>query len=903
MGLLSRLKGLLQIRRLERDLDDELRSHIEMRTADNIAVGMSLQEARYDAQRRFGNSALLKEDTRSVDIVGWIETIEQNLRYAWRMLLRSPGFTLVAILTLALGIGANVAIFTVVHAVLLRQLPFPHPEQLVRVYDDMRSSNTRNVGMSVPELWDLRDRSGVFQDISVVFPADANITGGERPERVEFLGTNANYFTMLGIHAQLGRTYTPADALPGFSEPVVISDAYWRRGFGADSNVIGKKIRIDGDLYTIAGVLPPDFRHPGRTLTADVDLWATTGFAASPFPAPPVRAVRLLPGVMGRLKPGLTVAQAQAQLDNFVAQLTRQFPDEYPSAAGWALRLVPVQQDLVGNVRTELFVLFGAVTFVLLIACVNLANLLLARSASRQREIAIRLAVGAGRSRLIMQFLTESILLATISGVAALVTVFCLKGSLLRLAPANLPRLSEVSFSPGVLLFAFLISILTGVIFGLIPALQTARTSQITSLREGSRGAGASKRQLKFSRFLVASEIALSLVLLIGAGLLVRSFRHLLDVQPGFEPHHLVTAKIWLAVPNDPKDDPYFTPEKRAGFHQQILRGIAAIPGVEQAALGTASSLPLDGRPFQSSFLIENRPLDSERTPSAELASVTPGYFSALGTPLITGRFFTESDDTKGQRVALIDETLAHRYWPDSDSDAIGQRIQLGVVRRGQTSAPQNPWATIVGVVGNIKSDGFDVASAAHIYFPVLQAPPYSAVVYLRTTADPGTLREVVRKEIQRVDPSIPVFSVRTMDSVASVSLAERRFTLELIGIFAGVALLLASIGIYGVMAYTFSRRTNEIGIRMAMGAGRTDIFKMALTEGAVTIAFGVLAGLLGSLALTRFLQTMLFSVKATDPATFGSIAVLLGAVTMLACFVPAHRATQVDSLIALRHE
>ena len=903
MSWLSRLKGLLQIRRLERDLDDELLSHIEMRTQDNLAAGMSLEQARSDAQRRFGNSTLLKEQTRAVDIVGWIETTGQNLRYGGRTLRRSPGFTIVAVLTLALGIGANVTIFTVVEAVLLRPLPFPHPEQLVRVYDDMRSSNTHDVGMSVPELWDLRDRSGVFQDISVIFPADANITGGERPERVEFLGTNANYFTMLGVHAQLGRTYTPADALPGFSEPVVISDAYWRRSFGADPNVIGKKIRVDGDLYTITGVLAPEFHHPGRTLTADVDLWATTGFAAPPFPAPPVRAVRLLPGVMGRLKTGLSLAQAQAQLDNLVAQLTRQFPDEYPAAAGWSIRLVPVQQALVGNVRTELLVLFAAVAFVLLIACVNLANLLLARSAGRQREIAIRLAVGAGRSRLIVQLLTESILLATISGAAALITVVWLKRFLLHLAPANLPRLSEVSIRPGVLLFAFLISIVTGLVFGLAPALQAAHTSHTGALRESTRGAGSSRHQLKFSRVLVAVEIALSLVLLIGAGLLVRSFQQVLQVQPGFAPHHLVTAKIWLAVPNDPKEDPYFTPEKRAAFHREILRRISALPGVEQAAIGNGTSLPMDFNHFQSPFLIENRPLDVGRTPVAEIASVSAAYFSVLKTPLRKGRFFTDSDDTKGQRVAVIDETLAHRYWPSSDSDVIGQRFQLGVARRSQTSAAQNPWVTIVGVVGDIKSDGFDAATAPHIYFSVFQTPPYSAVVFLRTTGEPGVLGEAVHTEIQQVDPGIPVFSVRSMDAVVSAFLAERRFALELLGIFAGVALLLASIGVYGVMAYTFSRRTHELGVRMAMGAQRAHILRMAFGEGAVTVVLGVGAGLLGALALTRFLESMLFSVHATDPLTFGAIAALLAAVTLLACLLPARRATHVDPLAALRHE
>jgi predicted permease len=900
MGLISRIKGLFLVHRLERDLDDELRSHIEMRTQDNIDAGMSPEEARYDAQRRFGNTTLMKEDARSADIIGWLETTGQNLRYAARMLRRTPGFTIISILTLALGIGANVAIFTVVHAVLLRPLPFPHSERLVRVYDDLLAAHTHNVGMSVPELWDLRDKSGIFQDLTALVSADANLTGGDRPQRIELLGTSAGYFTILGVQPQIGRTYTQADALPGFSDAVVISDAFWHRTFGADPQILGKKIRIDGDLSTIAGVMPPDFHHPGRTLGGSVDIWATTGFAASPFPDPPIRAARLLRGAMGRLKPGLSVPQAQAQLDAFVAQLTRQFPDEYPAAARWSVRLVPVQQDLVGNVRTELLVLFGAVAFVLLIGCVNLANLLLARSASRQREIATRLAIGAGRSRLIAQLLTESILLATISGVAAIITAFSLKNVLLRFAPAGLPRLSEITLTHAVLLFACLISILTGVVFGLAPALQTARSSHVTSLREGASGSGSSKHQLRISRFLVISEIALSLVLLIGAGLLVRSFWQLLQVHPGFDAHRLVAAKIWLAVPDEPEEDPYFTVEKRAAFHQEILRRMAALPGVESAALGNSSSLPMDSAHFQLSFAIENHPRDLEQTPVAEVASVSPSYFSVLKTPLIAGRFFRDSDDAKGEQVVIIDETLARRYWANSPSDAVGQRLQTAATLR---SGPKPAWRTIVGVVGDIKSDGFDAATAPHIFRCIYQAPPYDGVVYLRTSADPGTLGDSVRAEVQQVDPGIPVFNVRTMDFIVSTFLAKRRFALDLIAIFAAGALLLASIGIYGVMAYTFSRRTNEIGIRIAMGAQRTDIFKMALSEGVHTIVFGVLAGLLGSLVLTRFLQTMLFNVKPTDPATYAAIGALLTAVTLLACLLPARRATRVDPMIALRHE
>jgi predicted permease len=902
MPLLSRLKALFHLRRLERDLDDELRSHLDMRTQDNLTAGMSPNEARYDAQRRFGNSTLLKEDTRSMDIVAWLEVTAQNLRYAARTLRRSPGFTLVAVLTLALGIGANVAIFTVVHAVLFQPLPFPHSEQLVRVYDDLRSSDAQNVGMSVPELWDLRDKSGVFQNISVVYSADANVTGGDRPQRIELLGTNPDYFTMLGAHAQLGRIYTQADAQPGFSDPVVISDAFWHRTFGADPQILGKKIRIDGDLSTIAGVMPPGFRHPIRPLSGDVDVWAACGFAASPFPSPAIRGARLLPAVMGRLKPGLTLGQAQAQLDSLVAQLTRQYPDEYPAAAGWSLRLVPIQQDLVGNVRTELLVLFGAVAFVLLIACVNLANLLLARSASRQREIAVRLAIGAGRSRLIAQFLTESILLAAISGLAALLTVFSLKNVLLQLAPANLPRLSEISLTPSVLLFAFVISLFTGLIFGLAPALQTARSAHVTALREGTGGSGSSKHQLRLSRLLVISEIALSLILLIGAGLLVRSFWQLVQVNPGFDAHRLVTAKIWLAVPDDPKDDPYFTVEKRAAFHKELLRRISALPGVDSAALGNSSSLPMDLTHFKSPFLIENSLHDAAQTPVAEILAVSPSYFSALKTPLLAGRVFAESDDSKGQPVVLIDETLARAYW-HSPSDAVGRRLQLTARRTAHNPQATPPvWSTIVGVVANIKFDGFDT-SAPQIYRSIYQSPPYDAVVFLRTSIDPGTLGDSVRAAVQSLDPSIPVFKVRTMEFVLSTFLAERRFALDLIGIFAAVALLLASIGIYGVMAYTFSRRTNEIGIRIAMGAQRADIFKMALGEGVITIALGVFVGFLGSLALTRFLQTMLFNVKPTDPASYAALGALLTAITLLACLIPARRATRVDPLIALRHE
>jgi predicted permease len=819
----------------------------------------------------------------------------QDVRYACRMLLKTPGFTLVAILTLALGIGANIAAFSIVDGVLLRPLPFPNSGQLVRVFDDLRSSNTQDVGMSVPQYWDYRDRAGIFQDIAVIWPIPANLTDVERPERIEVLATSANYFTMLGVQPELGRVFTMKDDVPGFINAVVLSDGFWHRAYGGDPKVIGKSLRLDGDLYEIIGVTPPGFHHPGKTLETEEDAYIAAGYNALPFPAPPRRSVRLLPGAIGRLKPGLSIAQAQVQLEAFDAGLARAYATDYPPAAGWAPRLVSVQQDLTANVRSELFVLFAAVGFVLLIACVNLANLRLARASGRHREIAIRLALGAGRGRLVAQMLTESVLLAFVSGCVALITVVVLKNALLNFAPADIPRLNEVTISPGVLFFALLVSVLTGVIFGLAPALQAASPNQIANLREGSRGSGSSKRQMRISGALVASEIALSLILLIGAGLFLRSFWQLLQVRPGFNPHQVVTAQIWLAYPNDPNQNRYFTTPKRAAFMREVLRRVSALPGVEEAAIGGGGSLPLVRARNQVPFTIEGRPADSERTPVAEFASVSPGHFHALEIPLLSGRNFTDSDDDKGQQVVIVDEAFAQQYWPGDTP--IGKRIKPGPVQSTQ------PWLNIIGVVGNVKSDSLESQIVPHIYLSTFQAPSYSSVIYARTSRDPGTIGDAIRREVQAVDPDVPVYAVRTMEEVVARSMAERRFALEILGVFAVIALLLASIGIYGVMAYTFSQRSHEIGIRIALGAQRSHILRMALGEGIILVALGLAAGLFGALLLTQFLRSMLYAVKPTDPVTFIAIPSLLTSVALLACFIPAERATRVDPLVALREE
>ena len=818
----------------------------------------------------------------------------QDLRYALRMLLKCPGFTIVAVLTLALGIGVNVATFSVVYAILLRPLPFSHPEQLVRVFDDLRGPNDPDVGMSVPELRDLQDRSGVFQDISAVAPSSSAVGGGERTVRAESLVTSPDYFALLGAQPQLGRVYTPQDAVPGFLEPVVISDGFWRRNFASDPNIIGRKMRLDSDMYTIVGVMPPGFRHPGPTLNTDVEVWVATGFNALPFPVPAVRSQRMIPAAIGRLKPGVTVAQAQARLDAYISQLSREYPAEYPAAATWAVRLVALKEDLVGPQRTELFILFGAVGFVLLIACVNIANLLLARSSGRRREVAIRLTMGASRTRLARQLLTESTLLSVISGIVAMLTVLLLKNAILTLAPADIPRLNEVDVSAGVLFFAFLISILTGVLFGLAPALQAANPDQLENLREGGRGSGVARRHTRVSRILVVSEVALSIILLAGAGLLLRSFWNVLEVRPGFNPSHLATVQIWIPISNNPANDPYSVEEKRADFLLELSRRVSALPGVDQASISGNDTLPMNSGRNYSSFSIQGRPTESERGPVADIAVVDKKYFRTMEVPLISGRNFTDSDTYKTKPVAVIDQTLARRYW--SGQNPLGQELKFGFGRG-------LPGLTIVGVAGDIKSDGFEAPSVPHIYVALGQFAPINAVVFLRSRRDAEELGQAVRHEVESINLNVPVHSISSMDQIIARSVADRRFALELLGVFAAVALLLAAIGIYGVMSYSFSQRTHEVGIRVALGAQRLHILRMALAEGMRIVVIGLAAGLVGAAIMTRFFRSMLFDVGTTDPITFLSVSAILAGVALFACYIPARRATRVDPLVALRQE
>ncbi len=821
-------------------------------------------------------------------------TVWHNLRYAIRMLRNKPGFTAVAIITLSLGIGANTAIFSVVDAVLLRPLPFPKPENIVLVRDDLTGRQAKDVGLSVDELKDLQERSGVFEEVSALWPIDANLTGSDRPERIEVLAVSPNYFSLLGASAQLGRVFGPQDQAQGFAEGVVISDGLWRRLFGSDANVLGRKVYMDSDVYSIVGVMPPGFRHPGKTLRNEVEMWATAGFSANPF-GPPVRNERMLPGAVGRIKPELTVKQAQAKLDSFVANLRNEFPKDYPSEAGWTVTLLPARETLVGNVQTTLLVLLAAVGLVLLIGCVNIANLLLARSSARQREMAIRLAMGASRGRLVMQLLTESLLLSLLGGAVALAIVTTLKDLLLGLVPADTPRLHEVGVNLSVLIFVFLISTLTGLLFGLIPALQASRPDMVVNLKEGTQGAGSGARHHRFRSGLVVVEFALSLMLMIAAGLLMRSFVRLMEVDPGFDSSHVLLARIWLPVPNDPERDPYRPPAKRAAFVKEVLRRTSELPGVQYAAIGSGGGVPLMDQNKPGVFTIEDQPAIDTSPLRTKFSGVSPDYFRVLGTPLVRGRFFTPGDDEQAPRVVLVDEAFVHRFFPNADP--IGRRLKPG------PRESNAPWLTIAGIVGNIKTEGFDQPYQPHVYVPILQNPGYAMAIYVRTEGNPTGLTQALRQQVQAVDPNLPLFGEQTMEDVVSASLAQRRFAMQVVGLFGLLALFLAGIGIYGVMAYSVTQRTREIGIRLALGATSQSILHWLLRRGMRLTLIGMGIGLLGALAITRLLRGLLFGIAATDLLTYAGLSLLLAFVALLACYIPARRATKVDPLVALRYE
>jgi putative ABC transport system permease protein len=823
-----------------------------------------------------------------------IETFVQDTRFAWRGLRRSPGFAAVAIATLALGIGANSAIFTVVNAVVMRPLPYADADRLVRVTGDFNGLNALDVGLSQPELIDYRDRSGLFDAIAGVWAINANLTQVDEPERVEVLLASPTYFDVLGVRAQIGRVFGPQDEARGITEVAVLSDAIWRRRFGASPDAIGRKLRIDDDWYTVVGVLPPGFRHPGRSVLTDVDVWAPASFVGNPFPETPVRGAYFLTGAIGRLKPGISAAQARERLTAFAQDLRQSHPNDYPARTSWAPRLIPLQSDLVGTVRPALLLLFGAVGVVLLIACANIANLLLARAASRQRELAVRRALGSSRGRLVRLFLAESVMLAAIGGAAgAMVTVWLLE-ILLALAPSSLPRIQEIRVDAPVLAFTAAASLLSALLFGTLPALHSSRADVNETLKEGSRGASVGRGVLRSA--LVIVEFALALVLLVGAALLVRSFWRLQQVDFGFNPRHVLTARLWLPQPNDPQQGKYSKRgtghATRVATYEEILRRAAGLPGV--TATAAAASLPFDGTRNITAFTVEGSETDDRsRVATTQFTAATPGYFELMGMRRLAGRTFTDADDVNAAPVAVVTESLALRSWPGQDP--VGKRLRIG----GPQS--KNPWTTVVGVVNDVRSDRPEDPARPTVYRPLRQASGLTLSLVLKTDADPRTLAAPLAAEVRAVDPDQPTYGVRTMEEQVRLATASRRFSTQLLGAFAVLALLLAAVGIYGVMAFVVGQRTREIGIRIALGAHPAAVVGLVLREALMLAGGGVAAGAAAALAATRLLGGLLYEVRASDPATYTLIAVLLTATAALAAWRPARRAAAVDPITALR--
>jgi predicted permease len=873
---LDRLRALRDGDAVHREIDEEMRFHLDMRAEEYVRRGMSPEEARREAQKRFGRLTGIKEMGYDVRGGGWLETLWQDLRFGTRMLLKQPGFTLIAVLTLTLSIGANTAIFSVVNAVLLRQLPYADPTRLVMIWEDPGSNPRNFVNPRNFADWQVQNRS--FDHVAAINIGNVNLTGDGEPERLISASVSATFFSILGVNAAHGRTLLPGEDQPGGASVVVISHSLWQRRFGSDPGLIGQSIELNGDPAIVVGVMPAGFHFPGTA-----EIWRPLVFTPGQLESNN-RGSHFL-SVVARLKPGVTVPQAQAEMEAIYNQLRQQYPS---ALTNWQPHVASLHEDTVGNVRQALLILLGAVGFVLLIACSNVANLTMARAAARQREIAIRAALGASRARLLRQMLTESLLLALLGGGLGVLLGAWLVRLLVSLNPGNLPRLEEVRLDGYVLLFTTMLSLASGLIFGLVPALQSSKINLNEALKDAAVKTSAGRRQAKLRRAFVIAEIALSLVLLVGAGLLIKSFVRLGRAELGFNPANVLTLRV--ALPGNR----YAAPPRQTAFYQQVIERVKSLPGAQAASL--ISDPPVSGSMglWQNGFHMEGKPLPPPgQGHFASLRWITPDYFKTLGIQLLRGRVLTEADVEGQPRIVVIDEAMARQFFPDEDP--LGKRIVI----YWRDRIPRE----IVGVVGNVRQTSLAEDAGPHIYIPYSQTPLNYATLLVRTTGDPLSLAAAVKREVLAVDRDQPVYAVQTMEQIIDNSVAERRFQMTLLGLFAGVALMLAAMGIYGVMAYTVTQRTPEIGIRIALGAQGGDVLRLVIGQGMKLASGGILIGLLASLGLTQLMKTLLYGVSATDPLTFASIVVLLTFVAVLACWIPARRATKVDPLVALRHE
>ena len=800
-----------------------------------------------------------------------METLFRDIRYGARSLMKRRGFTIIALIALALGIGANTAIFSLVNAVLLRPLPFAEPDRLVWVWGNIRNGSNR-ASVSPPDYLDYRQQNTTFEEFAASMGVALNLTGSGEPERLTAAGVTGNYFQALGVPPYLGRTFLLENEKPGSDQVAVLSYGLWQRRFGGDQSIVNTTIVLDGRTCLVTGVMPKDFNFP-----QSAELWVPINFEIAE--GMKQRGAHFMRPI-GKLKQGVTLEQAQADIDVIARRLEEQYPDTNLS---WNLRLVPLRERLVGNTRPTLFILFGAVGFVLLIACANVANLLLVRAAGRQKEIALRTALGAGRFRIVRQMITESVLLALIGG--ALGTLLAVWGIelLVKLSEGNIPPTAQVRIDTTVLAFTLLTSVFTGVLFGLVPALRTMNLNLIESLKEGGRSGGDGRQSNRTRSLLVVLESAVAVVLLIGAGLLVRSLIQLQNVSPGFDPQNVLTMRVDL-----PRGK-YSTPEKTGSFFTDMERRIGSLPGVEN--VGLISELPLSGQRNDIPYVVEGRPpVASDQMFDDDFRRVDQHYFSVMRIPLLRGRNFTEQEVSESAKVVIISDLLARRVFPDEEP--IGKRLLLVLAKE--------PYE-IIGIVGDIRDRALEINPFPAMYLPSNQASWTNVVV--RTNGDPASLAAAVRKEVHAIDPDQPVAAMRTMNEWMDTSVSGPRYRTALLALFAFVALVLASTGIYGVMSYSVSQRTHEIGVRIALGARGVDVMKLVVRQGMTLVIVGVALGVLGAVALTRVMSTLLFGVTAKDPLTFVAVAVLLTLVAFVACYLPAQRATKVDPLVALRYE
>jgi putative ABC transport system permease protein len=868
-------------KRMLAELDADIREHIARETQDNIERGMSPDEARFAAMRKFGNVMQVKEEAREVWSLIWLEQLLEDIRFGLRLLRKNPGFTAVAILTLALGIGANAAVFSVVYAVLLRPLPYKDPSRLVVLHET--TPKVGDVSVSFPNFIDWRAASRTFAQMAAVQSVDFNLAGLTQPESISGDAVSPNFLSMMGVRPFLGRDFDASEEKAGAAPVLLLSYSLWQSHLGGDPNAVGKTITLDGRSFTIVGVLPQNYRSLDTTdVMLPIGVWATDNSEAIKE-----RGERGDMIVIGRLGQGVAFEQARAEMEGIAARLAQEYP---ASNDQFSVELQPVRQAFVGDMKTAILVLFGAVLFVLLIACANVANLFLVRGSSRTKEIALRIAFGASRGRIIRQMLTESFILACFGGVVGVALALGGIRGMAQLIPAAMLSGATVNLNGAVLLFVAGVVALAAFIFGLAPAMHSTKPDVQSELKEGGRASSGGVAQKRLRGALAVVEISLALILLIGAGLMMKSLYRLLEVDPGFRPDRVLTMGMDLRTQQYSKDPAVLN------FWQQVLDRVSALPGVEGAAVGT--HIPLTDSHGRTDITIEGMALPRPGNyPHPDVHTVSPGFVATLGIPLLRGRTFTDADNENAPLVGMINAMVARRFFPDEDP--VGKRFMFGY-----PSAKNPPkWCTIVGVVGDTKMYGLANPARLEVYVPFRQDANSDMTLVVKSGADPASLTSAVREAVQSIDKDQPVVAISTMEHLLSNSVATRRMTLVLLGLFSGLALVLGAIGIYGVISYSVAQRTHEIGIRMALGAPRGGVFRLVVGEGLKLTGIGIAIGIVAAFGLARLMTSLLYGISATDLETFMGVAVLLALVALLACYVPARRAMRVDPTVALRYE